>query len=67
VSRLYITTEGESTTGTYGDRIFVTEIMSIVLSFSNQNKHLTDKGPHTLGFPGSFFEGARNQLRWSHH
>jgi len=27
----------------------------------------SDKGTHTPGSSGTFFEGAENQMRWSHH
>jgi len=27
----------------------------------------SDMGPHTLEFPGSFFEGGGNQMKWSYH
>jgi hypothetical protein len=25
------------------------------------------RGRHTLGFPGSFFEGGGNQMKWTYH
>ncbi|MGI9500510.1 MAG: hypothetical protein ACR2P3_10750, partial [Geminicoccaceae bacterium] len=40
--------------------------LSGVLATKDVRGH-PDKGPHTVGFAGTFFEGGGNQLKWPRH